>query len=85
MDLVGRERQDALFSCLPRLPFLARRVQPPDGPLVGLTPVASLEFALELIVLGTYRLRAWRTSARGAFPGPTGFSPISGPFGGLAC
>ena len=27
----------------------ARRVHPPNGPLVGLTPMASLEYALELI------------------------------------
>ena len=38
---------------------------------------------------GTYQLRAERTSSRGTLAGstgfsPMGFSPMSGPFGGLA-
>ena len=57
--------------------------------LVGLTPVASLEGALELIVSatafvpGTYQFMVERTSSRGALLGATGCSPMSGPFGSL--
>ena len=38
----------------------------------------------DMFVPRNYQLRAERIRSRGALPGSTGFSPISGPSGGLA-
>ena len=65
--------------------------QTPNGPLVGLTPVASLEFALELIAqatglcpehfgLGIGGQAPWG----GGAPGVYGLQPYEWPIGGLA-
>ena len=56
-------------------------ISPTSGPL-GSCPRA--DYLGDKFVPETYQLRAERTSSRGALPGSTGFSPMSGPFGGLA-